>query len=62
VAKSLQKLESIHGAAGIAGVHHSTIRRWISDGRLTGYRFGPRLIKVDLDELNSMLTPIGGAV
>jgi excisionase family DNA binding protein len=60
--KSLQRLESVQGAAGVAGVHPKTIRRWISDGRITGYRMGPRLIKVDLDELADMLTPIGGAV
>lgn len=60
--KSLQRLDSIHGAAGAAGVHPSTIRRWIADGRITGYRMGPRLIKVDLDELADMLQPIGGHV
>jgi len=59
-ANTLQRLDSIHGAASTAGVHPSTIRRWISQGRITGYRMGPRLIKVDLDELARMLTPIGG--
>ncbi len=35
-----------------------TIRRRISDGSLTGYRMGPRLIRVDLNELDALLRPI----
>ncbi len=60
--KSLQRLDSIQNAAAEAGVHPDTIRRWISTGRITGYRMGPRLIRVDLDELAAMLQPIGGHV
>ena len=58
--KSVQRLDSLNNAADYAGVHVKTIRRWISAGRLTGYRLGPRLIKVDLDQLDAMLQPIGG--
>jgi excisionase family DNA binding protein len=58
--KSVQRLDSLNNAADYAGVHVKTIRRWISAGRLTGYRLGPRLIKVDLDQIDAMLTPIGG--
>lgn len=61
--KSLQRLDSIQVAAGIAGVHPKTIRRWIAEGRITGYRMGPRLVRVDLDELaDTLLQPIGGRV
>jgi excisionase family DNA binding protein len=60
--KSVQRLDSLNNAADYAGVHVKTIRRWISAGRLTGYRLGPRLIKVDLDQLDAMLQPIGGHV
>jgi hypothetical protein len=35
-----------------------TLRRYIAHGRLTGYRVGPRLIKVDLNELDAMASPI----
>ena len=38
-------------AAEIARVHPRTIRRWVADGYLTGYRFGPRLIHIDPAEL-----------
>lgn len=32
--------------------------RRISDGSLAGYRMGPRLIRVDLNEMDALLTPI----
>lgn len=60
--KSRPRLDSLNNAADFAGVSTKTIRRWISDGRITGYRMGPRLIRVDLDELAAMLQPIGGHV
>lgn len=47
-------------AADRCDVSYRTIRRWISDGRLTAYRVGPRLIKIDAAELQRMLHPIGG--
>jgi excisionase family DNA binding protein len=35
-----------------------TVRRWIAAGRLTAYRFGPRLLRIDPDELDALLQPI----
>lgn len=55
---TIRRLESIAGAAHYAGVHPRTIRRRIAEGQLTGYRMGPRLIRVDLNELDAMLRPI----
>ncbi len=49
---------SIQAAAEYADVSIKTVRRWISHGVLTGYRIGPRLIRVDLNELDSELRPI----
>lgn len=57
-----KRLASLQDAGAHAGVHHKTIRRWISEGRIHGYRLGARFIRVDLDEIDAMLTPIGGAV
>ena len=37
------------------GVSPRTIRRYIASGRLTGYRIGPRLIRVDADEARDEL-------
>ena len=45
-------------AAEYADVSTKTVRRWIAEGRLTGYRVGPRLIKIDLNELDAMLRPM----
>lgn len=60
--KSQRRLASIPVAAETADVCDRTIRRWIAQGRLVGYRVGPRLIKVDLDELEASFQPVGGAV
>jgi excisionase family DNA binding protein len=35
-----------------------TIREWIDVGKITGYRLGDRLIRVDLDEIDGLLKPI----
>jgi excisionase family DNA binding protein len=51
-------LAPIAEAADYIGANPRTIRRYIAAGRLTGYRVGPRLIRVDLDELEALLRPI----
>jgi excisionase family DNA binding protein len=52
---------SLVAAATILGCHTRTVRRYIADGRLTGYRMGPRLIRVDLAEVEALLRPIPAA-
>lgn len=51
-------LASLAEAAEYAHCSTKTIRRRISEGALTGYRMGPRLLRVDLNELDAMLRPI----
>lgn len=53
--------ESVQQGADRVGVTPRTIRRWIAAGRLTGYRMGPRLIRIDADELDALMTPIASA-
>jgi excisionase family DNA binding protein len=53
-----RRLISLAVAATYADVSVRTLRRYISQGRLTGYRIGPRLIKVDLNELSQLTRPI----
>lgn len=48
-------------AAAYLGVTDRTIRQMIADGRLTGYRSGARLVRIDLNELDAGMTPFGGA-
>ncbi len=56
-----KRLESLAVAAQIANVHPRTIRRYIAAGRLNAVRVGPRLIKVDLNELEAIFQPVGGS-
>ena len=51
----------ISEAAEYLGVTDRTIRQMIADGRLTGYRSGPRLVRVDLNEVDAAMQPFGGA-
>ena len=60
-AKHARHLVSIDQAARLVDVSSRTIRRRIADGSLAGYRFGPRVIRVDLDEVESLLTRIPAA-
>jgi excisionase family DNA binding protein len=48
-------------AAEYLGVTDRTVRQMIADGRLTGYRSGNRLVRVDLNELDDAMKPFGGA-
>jgi excisionase family DNA binding protein len=54
----LHHLVTVDQAAEYVGVSSKTVRRWIQQGTLTGYAAGPRLIRVDLEEVNAML--VGG--
>jgi len=58
----LRHLVSLTEAAARAGgVNVRTVRRWIADGRITGYRVGPKLIKVDAAELDGIIRPVAAA-
>lgn len=58
VANSAPRFVSLAAAAGYVDVSTRTLRRYISQGRLTGYRVGPRLLKIDLNELEALARPI----
>lgn len=47
-------------AAEYLGVTDRTIRQMIADGRITGYRSGSRLVRVDLNEVDAAMQPFGG--
>ena len=48
-------------AAKYADVTPRTIHNWISRGLLTAYRVNAKVIRVDLNEIDGLLTPAGGA-
>ncbi|PND58116.1 DNA-binding protein [Mycobacterium sp. ENV421] len=58
---SRRRYVSIADAAEYLGVHTHTIRQMIADGRLTGYRSGHRLVRVDLNQIDDAMKPFGGA-
>ena len=49
---------TITEAATRLHVSTKTIRRYIAAGRLTGYRVGPHLIRLDPAEVDGLLRPI----
>jgi excisionase family DNA binding protein len=59
---ALRRWVSIQDAAEYLGVTDRTIRAMIADGRLTGYRSGTRLVRLDLNEINAAMRPFGGDV
>jgi excisionase family DNA binding protein len=50
-----RRLVSLSKAAEYLDTSSRTIRRAISDGRLAAYRFGPRTLRVDLNEIDAVL-------
>lgn len=56
-----RRYAKISEGADYLGVTTRTIRQMIADGRLTGYRSGTRLVRVDLDEIDNAMQPFGGA-
>jgi excisionase family DNA binding protein len=45
-------------AAAYTGRHRVTLRRWIAEGKITGYRQGDKLLLVDLAELDRLTRPV----
>lgn len=52
------RLGTIAAGAELMGTCNKTVRRYISAGRLTGYRLGPRMMRVDLDEVAALARAI----
>jgi excisionase family DNA binding protein len=53
---------STKDAAEYLDVSTRTIRQMISDGRLTGYRLGRKVVRIDLNEIDQKMEPFGGHV
>lgn len=56
-----RRYAKLQQAADYLNVNERTIRDMIADGRLIGYRSGPRIVRVDLNEIDAAMTPFGGA-
>ena len=53
-----KKYLSTAEAAEFIGVSPRTIRHYIATGVLTGYRVGPRILRIPLSEVEALLEPI----
>ncbi|MCX4094842.1 helix-turn-helix domain-containing protein [Nocardia sp. alder85J] len=51
-------LISLRDAGQLAGVSPKTIRRWVNAGFLDGFQVGPRLIKVDRNQVLAQVRPL----
>lgn len=49
---------TIEAAAEHLNVTPMTIRRWISDGILPAYRFGPRILRIALEDIDAIAKPV----
>ncbi len=54
---------TLSDAAEWLSLDEKTLRRWVSQGRLTAYRVGPKLIRLDAAEVENMIrvVPTAGA-
>jgi excisionase family DNA binding protein len=55
-----RRYATIAETAEYLGVTGRTVRQMIADGRLTGYRAGARLVRLDLNQVDQAMTPFGG--
>ena len=53
-----RQYESLAEAAARTGVSIRTLRRRISCGELTAYRAGPRLIRLNPEDVDRLLVPV----
>lgn len=53
-----RELVTLADAAHHLGISHRTLRYWIAEGRLTAYRVGPRLVRLDAREVDALVEPI----
>jgi excisionase family DNA binding protein len=51
---------AINDVAEHLGVSTRTIHQMLADGRLVGYRNGRRFIRLDLNEVDAAMRPMGG--
>lgn len=50
---------SLAEAADRIGVSTRTLRRYVAAGTIKAHRVGPRLLKIDPDDLNALYAPVG---
>lgn len=56
-----RRLIGINEAAELVGVNEKSIRRYIADGDLPGFRLGKRLLRVREEGVLALLVPVPAA-
>ncbi len=56
-----RELGTVAQGAAYAKCSQKTIWRYINAGRITAYRFGPRMVRIDMAELDAIIRPIPNA-
>ena len=54
---TVRSYESLAEAAERTHVSVRTLRRWIAQGRLNAYRAGPKLLRIDPEDVDAMMRP-----
>ena len=57
-ATTTSRYAPIRQAAEANGIAYRTLLLWIARGEIQAYRFGPKLLQVDLDELAALRKPV----
>lgn len=52
---TMAKPASVKEVAADLGISEGTVRRWLAQGRISGVRIGPKLIRLDLDQVKQEL-------
>jgi excisionase family DNA binding protein len=53
-----ERFAPIRQAAEANGIAYRTLLLWIARGEIQAYRFGPKLLQVNLDELAALRKPV----
>ncbi len=53
-----RRMVGVAEAAAYIGISTPTLRHWIKTGRLPAVRLGPKLLRVDLDDIDAMTRPV----
>lgn len=58
MSRSIRRWASLAEAGAYVGVSTKTIRRRVADGTIPAHRIGPRLVRVDLDDVDDAFRTI----
>jgi excisionase family DNA binding protein len=56
---TLRESIDLKSASKITKIPYSTLRQWISEGRLPAYKVGGHLVRVYVADLEALFVPIG---